>query len=50
CPTYNEMILDQKKIGIAEIPRDAYVSLATPDGVRGYEAQRRSPHRCGRPG
>ena len=37
CPTYNEMILRQKQIGIYEIDRDAYFSLATPQGLKIYE-------------
>lgn len=37
CPAYNEMILSQRRIGISEIPRDQYVSLATPQGVANYE-------------
>lgn len=36
CPSYNEMILDQKKVGIYEIPRKSYFSLATPQGAQAY--------------
>jgi dTDP-glucose pyrophosphorylase len=39
CPTYNEMILTQARVGVHSIARDAYISLATPDGVRAYEAR-----------
>lgn len=41
CPVFNEMILDQKRIGIAEISRDAYHSLADPRSVSDYEEQLR---------
>ncbi|MBN2809616.1 MAG: glycosyltransferase family 2 protein [Deltaproteobacteria bacterium] len=37
CPSYNEMILAQKKIGTHQIPRKLYFSLATPQGVTSYE-------------
>jgi dTDP-glucose pyrophosphorylase len=37
CPSYNEMILRQAKIGVATIPRQAYFSLANPKGVEAYE-------------
>lgn len=37
CPSYNEMILQHKKIGIYEIPKKSYHSLATPRGVNHYE-------------
>jgi NDP-sugar pyrophosphorylase family protein len=37
CPSYNELILQQAKIGTYNIPRDAYFSLATPQGVQIYE-------------
>jgi dTDP-glucose pyrophosphorylase len=36
CPCYNELVLDQKKIGIHEIPTVAYHSLATPEGLQAY--------------
>lgn len=36
CPAYNEMILRQRKIGVFQIPRNAYFSLATPQGVQAY--------------
>ena len=36
CPSFNEMILKQAKIGIYQIPRDAYHSLSTPDNVALY--------------
>ena len=38
CPAYNELILRQKKLGVFEIPRSAYRSLATPAGVADYAA------------
>lgn len=37
CPTYNQMLLKQAKIGIHKIPREAYFSLATPQCVMAYE-------------
>lgn len=37
CPAYNEMILKQKRIGVFEIERDSYFSLATPQGLRIFE-------------
>lgn len=38
CPSYNQMILKQAKIGVAKVAKDAYFSLATPQGVQSYEA------------
>ena len=46
CPAYNELVLKQKKIGVFEIPKSAYISLATPAGVEAYAirmAQRTEP-------
>lgn len=37
CPTFNEMILDQKKIGVYHIDQEDYISLATPQAVEEYE-------------
>lgn len=37
CPTFNEMILNQAKIGIFDIKRDKYFSFSNPEGVRSYE-------------
>ncbi len=37
CPTFNELILDQKRVGIYRIDRDRYISLATPQAVEDYE-------------
>jgi dTDP-glucose pyrophosphorylase len=37
CPSFNEMILKQSRIGVFEVPRDAYISLATPQSVKDYE-------------
>lgn len=36
CPTYNELVLDQKRIGIHEIPVESYHSFATPQGLEMY--------------
>lgn len=38
CPTFNELILQQARIGIFRIDRSAYRSLATPQNVEEYEA------------
>ena len=37
CPAYNEMVLRQACIGVYEIGREQYFSLATPQGVQQYE-------------
>lgn len=37
CPCFNELILAQKRIGIFEIQRDQYISLATPQAIDEYE-------------
>ena len=37
CPTFNELILAQKKIGIHPISREQYISLATPQALEEYE-------------
>ena len=37
CPTFNELILAQKKIGIHQIDREQYISLATPQALEDYE-------------
>lgn len=37
CPCLNEMILAQKRIGIWQIARDDYISLATPQAVEDYD-------------
>ncbi len=37
CPVFNEMILDQKKIGIWPIKRSQYHTLKTADDVRTYD-------------
>lgn len=39
CPVFNEMILNQAKIGVYEIPRRAYRSLAMPGDVEAFEAE-----------
>ena len=36
CPAYNELLLENARIGIHLIPRNAYFSLATPQGVQAY--------------
>ena len=37
CPTFNELILTGARIGTFQIPRDRYISLATPQAVEDYE-------------
>jgi dTDP-glucose pyrophosphorylase len=44
CPALNEMILRQARIGIHQIERSAYCSLASPSDVHSY-ANRKSAHR-----
>ena len=40
CPTYNELVLEQKRIGIYPIARTEYHSLKTPAGIRDYETRK----------
>lgn len=37
CPSLNELILAQKRVGIERIEREQYISLATPQAVEEYE-------------
>lgn len=37
CPTFNELILAQRRIGVERIDRGQYVSLASPQAVEEYE-------------
>ncbi len=37
CPTFNELILAQRRIGVERIERGQYVSLASPQAVEDYE-------------
>jgi len=39
CPAYNELVLNQGRVGIAKVPKTAYVSLHTPEGVHAYQAE-----------
>ena len=39
CPAYNEMILEQKRVGVHHMARDGYHSLATPALLQRYEEQ-----------
>ena len=43
CPAYNEMILQQKNIGVHIVSRAAYRSLATPADVAAYSAHLQKP-------
>ncbi len=36
CPAFNELLLENARIGVHPIPRAAYFSLATPPGAQGY--------------
>jgi len=42
CPSYNELLLENARIGIHTIPRSAYFSLATPQGAQAYDEHLRS--------
>lgn len=37
CPSFNEMILEQKKIGIYEIPKNSYFNFKEQKGINEYE-------------
>jgi dTDP-glucose pyrophosphorylase len=37
CPSLNELILGQKRVGVERIKREEYISLATPQAVEDYE-------------
>lgn len=37
CPAFNEMILKHARVGVFPIPRESYISLATPQNVDEYE-------------
>jgi dTDP-glucose pyrophosphorylase len=37
CPTFNELILKDRQIGVCALERSQYFSLATPRGVDSYE-------------
>ena len=41
CPTYNEMVLSQARIGVHKVPREAYFSLSNPRSVQDYEDELR---------
>lgn len=45
CPTFNELILNQKRIGIWPIAREDYISLATPQAVEEYDQSLRRERR-----
>jgi dTDP-glucose pyrophosphorylase len=38
CPVYNELILQQKKIGVHHVPKEAYCTLSTPADVNSYNS------------
>lgn len=38
CPAYNELVLRQRNIGVHQIPRKAYRTLASPADVNSYAA------------
>jgi dTDP-glucose pyrophosphorylase len=40
CPAYNELILEQKKIGVYQVPKEAYRTLSTPADVNSYKSHR----------
>lgn len=37
CPSLNELVLTQKRVGVERIAREDYISLATPQAVEEYE-------------
>ena len=37
CPSLNELVLAQKRVGVERIERSQYISLATPQAVEEYE-------------
>ena len=37
CPSLNELVLTQKRVGVERIEREQYISLATPQAVEEYE-------------
>ncbi len=37
CPVYNELLLNQGEVGVFQIPRESYHSLALPQSVQSYE-------------
>ncbi len=37
CPTFNELILNHARVGVSPIPREAYISLGTPQNVEEFE-------------
>jgi hypothetical protein len=39
CPVYNELVLQNMKIGVHKIVREQYASLATPQNVESYQAR-----------
>jgi NDP-sugar pyrophosphorylase family protein len=46
CPAYNELLLNQGAIGVFQIPREKYHSLALPQGVQAFEENLRNQPRC----
>lgn len=39
CPTYNELILKKRRIGVQRIDRRQYLSLATPQNLQAFERE-----------
>jgi hypothetical protein len=37
CPSLNELVLAQMRVGVERIDRNRYISLATPQAVEEYE-------------
>jgi dTDP-glucose pyrophosphorylase len=46
CPTFNELILQSKRVGVVQIKRDQYISLATPQAAEEYEQTLASQRRA----
>jgi dTDP-glucose pyrophosphorylase len=40
CPVYNELILQQKKVGVHQVPKSAVRALSTPTDVLNYNGHR----------
>lgn len=38
CPTFNELILDSKKIGVSKIERSQYINFTSPKDIEKYES------------
>lgn len=46
CPAYNELLLNQGRVGVYRIARENYHSLALPQGVQAFEEIKKKQARC----